>query len=93
MFMNWLKWKIAGKEMAELERWRRTTDEYWRWLAEFYPIALTLENLREEASGKHSLNISYPPGEKRPWSVANLRYVLRADAQAKKIKARNPNHE
>lgn len=75
--LNWLKWKIAGKELAELERWRTTTDKYWRWLGEFYPVSLTLENLREEVAGKTPLNISYPPGDQRPWGVDNLRYILR----------------
>ena len=87
IFINWLKWKIAGKELEELHRWRCKTDEYWRWLAEFYPIALTLENLREEVAGR-PLNICYPPGDARPWSADNLRYQLRKHDEIAKLAAR-----
>jgi hypothetical protein len=79
--MKWLKRQIArwaaADELAELDRWRSTTDEYWRWLAEFYPICLTLENLRETAQGNRPLNISRPRGGRRPFDVVNLRDELR----------------
>jgi hypothetical protein len=68
---------MAQTTNCPLGRCRSTTDEYWRWLAEFYPICLTLENLRETAQGNRPLNISRPRGGRRPFDVVNLRDELR----------------
>lgn len=56
--LNWIKWKIAPKEMEELERWQ----VYWRqqrqWLSEFPDVATSLDNLYEEAIGRNPLPVS-----------------------------------
>lgn len=52
-FMNWLKWKIAHAEMAELERWRIQWHEHRRWLAEFPDAACSLDHLKQEVTGLH----------------------------------------
>lgn len=75
---EWLKWKIAPEEMAELERWRVEWNEYRAWLAEFELVAMALDNLRAEVDGKESLDACHPPGEKGPWGVHGLRERMRA---------------
>ncbi len=76
---EWLKRKIAPKEMAELERWRVEWEEYRRWLAEFELVAVALDNLRAEVEGK-ALDACHPPGEKGPWIIGGLRDRMRAFA-------------
>ena len=49
---QWLKWIIAPKEMAELERWRVEWQTHRRWLAEFDHVGVALDNLKAEAEGK-----------------------------------------
>lgn len=55
--LNWLKWKIASKEMAELERWHIQWDQHRRWLAEFPNVVAALDNLKEEAAARDPLPI------------------------------------
>lgn len=78
-----LAWWAAPQEMAELERWRIHCTDYWRWLAEFPDVAVTLENLREQASGR-PVNISRPRHPHMPWDVVNLRDELRERARKAK---------
>lgn len=56
--LNWLKWKIASKEMAELERWRVYWHQHRQWFAEFPEVAAALDNLHEEALAREPVNIS-----------------------------------
>ena len=44
--LNWLKWKLAPKEMAELERWSVQWEEHRRWFAEFPEVALVLDTFK-----------------------------------------------
>lgn len=48
-FINWLKWKIAAKEMAELERCRSVYQFHYRWLAEFPNIASVIRRMEKES--------------------------------------------
>ena len=75
--LSLLKHLIAGKELAELSRWRSTWEEYRRWLAEFPMIGVTLDNFKNEVSGDESMDACHPPMEKGPWTVDNLRHHLR----------------
>lgn len=56
--LNWLKWKIAPKEMAELERWRVYWHQHRQWFAEFPDVSAALDNLHEEALAREPVNIS-----------------------------------
>ena len=47
-----LKWWIAGKELAELERWRVQWQEHRRWFAEFPSVAAALDHMAAEVDGK-----------------------------------------
>lgn len=73
---NWLKWLIAGKELAELYRWRVKWEEYRRWLAEFDDVGVVLDNLKAEVNGD-GLSASLPPSEPGPWTVDALREMMR----------------
>lgn len=55
--MNWLKWKIAHAEMAELERWQVQWWQHRRWFAEFKEVGVVLDNLREEAKAGDPLPV------------------------------------
>jgi len=44
-FINWLKWKIASKELARLSQLETDLREHRRWLSMFADIAMTLDNL------------------------------------------------
>ena len=56
--LNWLKWKIAPKEMAELERWHAYWHQHRQWFAEFPDVSAVLDNLHEEALAREPVNIS-----------------------------------
>ena len=56
--LNWLKWKIASKELAELERWRVQWYQHRRWFAEFKDAAAVLDNLQQEAISGDPLPVS-----------------------------------
>lgn len=49
--LNRLKWWIAGKELAELERWRVQWQEHRRWFAEFKSVAVALDHMKSEVDG------------------------------------------
>lgn len=49
--INWLKWRIARKELEELERWRVHCIDLQRYLGEFPDIADTLFHLEAVANG------------------------------------------
>ncbi len=49
--LEFLKWLVASKEMAELERWRIEWNEHRRWLAEFPLVGMALDNMRAEVEG------------------------------------------
>jgi hypothetical protein len=75
--LNWLKWKFAGSELSELERWKVAWAAHDRWLACSFPaIELALRNLRQQAEGKHPMDCSWPPSQHGPWAVDRLREVL-----------------
>lgn len=76
MFKFIKRW-IARKEIEKLHRYSATWQQYRRWLAEFPEIAIVLDNFEAEVNGKKSLNICWPPSETGPWSVSNLRDILR----------------
>lgn len=78
---NWLKWLIAGNEIAELNRWRVMWHEYRAWLSEFKPVGLALDNLKAEVTGQQ-LNACFPPSVDGPWTVSGLRERMRQDATA-----------
>ncbi|WGS53558.1 hypothetical protein LFL96_21095 [Paraburkholderia sp. D15] len=50
--LNWLKWKIAGRELAELERWRFECAQARRWLVGFPETSVALDWLSKVAEGK-----------------------------------------
>ncbi|APR40013.1 hypothetical protein [Paraburkholderia sp. SOS3] len=52
--LNWLKRLVAGRELAELERWRVECAQAQRWLAEFYEAEIALHHVRQAAEGKAS---------------------------------------
>jgi hypothetical protein len=75
--LSWLKWKIAGAELARLERWERAWQEHDKWLALSSPEAeLVLRNLKAHVDGK-ALNVCWPPSKSGPWEISRLREVLR----------------
>jgi hypothetical protein len=47
--IGWLKWLIAGPEMAELERWRAECAEARRWFAEFPGVVSALDYVKSAA--------------------------------------------
>lgn len=52
--LNWLKHLVAGRELAELERWRVECAQAQRWLCEFYEADAALYYLRRAAEGKEA---------------------------------------
>lgn len=75
---DWLKWRIAGRELAMLHRYRVAMTQYDQWLAEFPDVRLTLTNLHAEVTGELTLNGCHPPTlGSGPWTVSGLREVLR----------------
>lgn len=56
--LEFLKWLVARKEMAELERWRVEWHEHRRWLAEFPQVGMALDNMKSEVEGKPKAFIS-----------------------------------
>lgn len=56
--LEFLKWLVASKEMAELERWRIEWNEHRRWLAEFPLVGMALDNMKSEVEGKQSVRLS-----------------------------------
>jgi hypothetical protein len=79
--MNW-RWTAARRtrDLAELERWRVTWQEYDRWLAEHADVSLVLRNMNQEVRGCESLNAGTASEDNGPWTVSGLRAVLRARA-------------
>lgn len=75
--INWLKWKLCGKELEELHRYRIKIQEYHQWLCEFPEIKITLENLQIEVKGQESLFTMYYESSKGPWTIQGLRECLR----------------
>lgn len=68
-----------SKEAEELDRLKRTIQQYIRWLSpEFPDVATVLENLQAIGEGKESLCASHPPSPTGPWNVEGLRATLRA---------------
>ncbi len=49
--LNWLKWRIAAKDLHELDRWRVEYEILSRWLAEFPDVATALDHLQKGAVG------------------------------------------
>lgn len=49
--LNWLKRLVAGRELAELDRWRVEFEQAERWLAEFPDVAMALGNIRRSIAG------------------------------------------
>lgn len=75
--LNWLKWKLCGKELEELHRYRIKVQEYRQWLGEFHEIALTLDNLDTEVKGKVSIYTQHIDGIKGPYTINALREYIR----------------
>lgn len=50
--IEWLKWRVAPKEMEELERWRAQWHEHRRWFAEFPVTAVALDHLKADVDGE-----------------------------------------
>jgi hypothetical protein len=72
-----LKDRLAETE-DELQRWKRAWRDHDRWLALTHPgIELVLTNLRQQAEGKHPLDVCWPPSKTGPWEVSRLREVLK----------------
>lgn len=55
--LEWLKWKIARKEMQEREFWHMYWEETRRWLAEFQDAKDALDHLRQSVDGQKHLPI------------------------------------
>lgn len=55
--LNWLKWIIAGRGLAELERWRVSCAEAQRWLSEFPDAFSALGHVRGEATLSGGANL------------------------------------
>lgn len=81
--LEWLKWKIAGRELARLQRWEQTWAEYDRWLALSPEAEMVLRNMRAQVDGK-ALSLNWPPSKDGPWEISRLREVL------KKLPTRSP---
>jgi hypothetical protein len=56
--INWLKRRIAWRELDELERWKVAESSLRQWLAEFPDVRDTLDHLRVVAAGSVGLNES-----------------------------------
>lgn len=50
--LRWLARRLAGRELAELERWRVYCGEAERWFAEFPEVRVALEHVRLQAEGE-----------------------------------------
>ena len=79
--LEWLKWKIAGREMAELERWRVEWHQARRWIGEFPDARDALDRLRQEVDGVV------------PFDISRLRDNMRArrDEQAETLRDQGAN--
>ena len=43
-----MKWWFAGREMAELHRWRTRWQVYRQWMAMFPEVAISLDAMKED---------------------------------------------
>ncbi len=50
--LEWLKWKLARKELAELARWRGSWSYHRRWFAEFDAAATVLDHMQCDVLGE-----------------------------------------
>lgn len=65
--LNWLKWKIARKEMLTLERYRTACNTAGRWLAGHTPVACeTAHWIQDVAEGKRPDDIEKFREQLRP---------------------------
>jgi hypothetical protein len=56
--IEWLKWRIARREMEELEQWRIEWEEHRRWFAEFKSVAVVLDRMKSEVDGQPVRSVS-----------------------------------
>lgn len=91
--LNFLKNWLARKELAKLEYIESEIRTYRGWLSEFPMISLTLMNLLKVIEGKESLDACHPPGPVGPWTIDNLRYRLRKDAEHAERRAEDENED
>jgi hypothetical protein len=56
--IGWLRRLVAGRELAELERWRVECRQVRRWMAEFPDVCTALDHLEAFASGRHYRGLS-----------------------------------
>jgi hypothetical protein len=56
--IGWLRRLVAGREVAELERWRVECRQVRRWMAEFPDVCTALDHLEAFASGRHYRGLS-----------------------------------
>lgn len=55
--LNWIKWQIAGKELAALERYRRACHLVWRWNGRVKNSAETAVWIRQVGEDKRGADI------------------------------------
>jgi hypothetical protein len=75
-FIRWIKWRVASRELRELERWQVQYQVLRRWLAEFPNVAATLDHMQNEAVGTGTVV-----------SVHDLRAAMRAADRADLVPA------
>lgn len=73
--VEWLKWRVAPKEMEELERWRIQWEEHRRWFAEFPIAAVTLDRLKAKADGEPVTSIHTVRDSCRSADVEQVRQI------------------
>lgn len=100
--LNWLKWIIAGRELAELERWRVECGQAERWLSESDDARHALEYVRGMAEGVECKSVSWVRDRMRErrarpnmFAVAAVPYPARGDDEdwyrAPLISVRHPS--
>ena len=56
--LEWLKWRIAYKEMQELQNWRMEWHQHRRWFAEFPIAGFVLDRMQAKIDGEPLNSIS-----------------------------------
>ena len=83
--VEWVKWRVAPREMEELERWRIQWEEHRRWFAEFPIAAVTLDHLKAKVEREPVTSIHVVRDSCRSADVKQVRQNHTAPPQRKPL--------
>jgi hypothetical protein len=92
--LTWLKELVAGKELAELDRWRVEHEHISRWFSPVPSVALVLAHMKAEVDGKPMfINASAARDKVLEMDRARERNTIERCAKVCKDRALQMEHE